>query len=213
VLSPAMTKQMLTRQSDGFGLGFALEGTADRFGHNGADEGFQAYLTAFADSGRGLVIMANSDNGSRIFERLAASIGREYGWTALVARTPPLVEQLGLLARVKGVDHALAWYQTMRRETPAGEPTPWLLNRIGYELLGEARAADAVKVFEANVALYPGDANAYDSLAEGQLANGQRDAAIANYRKSLQLDPNNANAVKMLATLGVRWIRDTTPPR
>jgi CubicO group peptidase (beta-lactamase class C family) len=83
VLSQAMTRQMLTPQAGDYGLGFAVEPGVNAFGHNGADEGFQAYLKAFVGSGRGVVIMANSDNGSAIFNRLAESIGRAYGWTGL----------------------------------------------------------------------------------------------------------------------------------
>jgi cytochrome c-type biogenesis protein CcmH/NrfG len=57
---------------------------------------------------------------------------------------------------------------------------------------------------EANVELYPEDANAYDSLGEGYLEAGRNEESIVNYRKSLELDPKNTNAVKMLEKLGVR---------
>ena len=208
VLSPAMTRQMLTLQSESFGLGFALDGGADRFGHGGADEGFQAYLTAFADSGRGVAIMANSDNGFMIFERLASSIAQEYGWSALDAGAPPLFVKVGLLARLRGADRAVAWYRAMTREAGSAEFGPPILNCTGYMLLREGSVADAVKLFEANVSIYPEDANAYDSLAEGYLKAGNKDGAITNYKKALRLDPKNANAVKMLEKLGVRWTPD-----
>ena len=78
--------------------------------------------------------------------------------------------------------------------------------------LWSGRTADAVTVFEANVALYPTDANAYDSLAEAQLAVGLKDKSIANYRKSLALDPANENAVKMLEKLGAGRTRDSRTP-
>ena len=42
----------------------------------------------------------------------------------------------------------------------------------------------------------------YDSLAEGYRAQGDREAAINNYRKSLALNPGNTNAVEMLKNLG-----------
>jgi predicted TPR repeat methyltransferase len=47
------------------------------------------------------------------------------------------------------------------------------------------------------------DANAYDSLAEAQMAAGLRDASIASYRKSLDLNPRNENAMRRLERLGV----------
>ena len=75
------------------------------------------------------------------------------------------------------------------------------LNTLGYRLLQAGQIADAVKVFEANVELYPDDANAYDSLGEGQMVAGNTKAAIENYRKSLAMDPKNENAKKMLLKL------------
>ena len=86
MLSQAITRQMLTSQAGDFGLGFAVDAGKGSFGHNGADEGFQAYLMAFAETGRGVAIMANSDSGSVLFRRLADSIGRAHGWKGLEAQ-------------------------------------------------------------------------------------------------------------------------------
>jgi cytochrome c-type biogenesis protein CcmH/NrfG len=52
-----------------------------------------------------------------------------------------------------------------------------------------------------NVELFPQSANAYDSLGEAYMRNGQRALAIENYQRSLALDPGNANAERMLAQL------------
>ncbi|WP_244239475.1 tetratricopeptide repeat protein [Corallococcus carmarthensis] len=104
--------------------------------------------------------------------------------------------------RLKGVDTALAWYTTKHREGMKGLE-PGQLNQLGYRLLADAKGADAVRVFDANARLFPADANAYDSLGEAQLQLGQKEAAIASYRKSLALDAGNANAVKVLGKLGV----------
>ena len=60
-----------------------------------------------------------------------------------------------------------------------------------------------MQLVDANVGLHPGDADAYDSLGEGQLAAGLRKAAIASYRKSLQLNPKNDKAIEILRKLGV----------
>jgi Flp pilus assembly protein TadD len=52
-----------------------------------------------------------------------------------------------------------------------------------------------------NVDLHPKSWNAYDSLGEMYAKNGEKDLAIANYQKSLDLNPKNDGAVKMLAEL------------
>jgi CubicO group peptidase (beta-lactamase class C family) len=200
VLSQAMTRQMLTVQAGEFGIGFALAPEEHLFGHNGADEGFQALLRAFTDSGRGVVIMANSDNGFAIFDRLAHSIGRAYGWKGFDPDPDQPGTTADLLMRLRGVDASLDWYREARRQDP-GRFRPGDLNRLGYQLLRSERAAEAIKVFEANVTLYPDDANAYDSLGEGYMVAGNKAAAITNYRKSLAMDPSNENAKKMLSKL------------
>jgi cytochrome c-type biogenesis protein CcmH/NrfG len=41
----------------------------------------------------------------------------------------------------------------------------------------------------------------YDSLGEAYMAQGEKELAIANYKKSLELDPKNNNAVEMLKKL------------
>ncbi|HYI02247.1 serine hydrolase [Hyalangium sp.] len=204
LLSQATVKQMLTKQSEAFGIGFQLESGTDRFGHGGANEGFRSILIAFADSGSGVAIMANSDNGSMLFDRLAASVAAEYGWKTPASDPESPQVTVDLLARLKGVDALLSWYKARRREGPAEGLSPNVLNEGGYGLLREGKLADALKVFEANVELYPEDANAHDSLGEAYFEAGRREQSIASYKKSLQLDPKNTNAVKMLEKMGVR---------
>ena len=59
----------------------------------------------------------------------------------------------------------------------------------------------AIKIFVLNVEAYPEAYNTYDSLAEAYMKNGDKQAAIKNYKKSLELNPKNTNAEKMLEKL------------
>ena len=47
----------------------------------------------------------------------------------------------------------------------------------------------------------PQSANAYDSLGEAYMKAGDNEKAIKNYKKSLELNPENNNAKKMLEKL------------
>jgi Tfp pilus assembly protein PilF len=76
-----------------------------------------------------------------------------------------------------------------------------LLNNVGYILLNAGKVAEAVVAFRLNVETYPVSFNAYDSLGEAYLASGDRAQARANYEKSLELNPENANAKAKLAEL------------
>jgi cytochrome c-type biogenesis protein CcmH/NrfG len=67
--------------------------------------------------------------------------------------------------------------------------------------MGKARMADAIRLFELNAALYPNSGNEYDSLAEAQLASGDKANALITYQKALALDPTNRNAAEMVQRL------------
>ena len=82
VSSQSMTRQMLTTQKDNDGLGVFLsgEGKRLRFFHNGRDEGFDATMTAFAETGQGAVIMINANDNSGSVNRIIEVIAQEYHW-------------------------------------------------------------------------------------------------------------------------------------
>ena len=80
------------------------------------------------------------------------------------------------------------------------------LNTYAYTLLNQGKTAEAVKVFEMNAKKHPDDPNVYDSLGEGYMINGQKDAAIKSFKKSLGMHPPDgvrANSIKCLKRMGV----------
>ena len=83
-----------------------------------------------------------------------------------------------------------------------GRPYPFVLNTFGYGLLQSQQLPEALTVFELATELFPQNANAWDSLGEANHAAGQNQQAIECYRKSLQLNPANANAAAKLKELG-----------
>jgi len=75
------------------------------------------------------------------------------------------------------------------------------LNRLGYRFMQKQKMDEAIFIFSINVEQFSNSANAYDSLGEAYLKNGQTKLAIQNYEKSLKLNPENKNAIKMLKKL------------
>jgi tetratricopeptide (TPR) repeat protein len=102
----------------------------------------------------------------------------------------------------EGVDAAVAQYRSLKSAGAAsynfGEGE---LNTLGYELLRAKKFKDAVLIFQLNVEAYPQSSNVYDSLGEAYMDDGDKPQAIANYQKSLQLNPKNHNAELMLQKL------------
>jgi predicted Zn-dependent protease len=63
------------------------------------------------------------------------------------------------------------------------------------------RAKDAIEIFKLNTKAHPQVANAWDSLAEAYMKNGDKELAIKNYAKSLEMNPGNRRAVDQLKKL------------
>ncbi len=101
-----------------------------------------------------------------------------------------------------GIDSAISQYHYLKNTMPEQydfrEPQ---LNTLGYLLLRNQMIKEAIEIFKLNVEVYPESANVYDSLGEGYIANGNVQLAIENYQKSLELNPDNENAVEMLKKL------------
>jgi len=75
------------------------------------------------------------------------------------------------------------------------------INALGYRLLGQGRVDQAVFVFELNARRYPNSWNVHDSLGEAYMNAGRPKDAVRCYQRSLRLNPENANAKKMLEEL------------
>ena len=72
------------------------------------------------------------------------------------------------------------------------------LNTLGYVLLAADEIEKAIIVFKLNTLFFPDSGNVFDSLGEAYLESGEVQLAVENYTKSLQLDPQNENAVRMI---------------
>jgi tetratricopeptide (TPR) repeat protein len=81
-LTKASAENMVKPRRDDYALGLGIrdEGGAKYFEHGGADEGFQAQLTASENRGYGAIIMTNSDRGYLLMPEILRSIAAAYYW-------------------------------------------------------------------------------------------------------------------------------------
>jgi tetratricopeptide (TPR) repeat protein len=101
-----------------------------------------------------------------------------------------------------GIDQAAKQYHELKATTPSAyDFDENEVNSLGYQLLQAHKLNQAIRIFQLNVETYPQSGNTYDSLAEAYMDDGDKALAIANYRRSLQINPRNANAVRMLQKL------------
>lgn len=101
-----------------------------------------------------------------------------------------------------GVDEAVRLFHELKAAHPLYfDLDERSLNAKGYQLLRYRKKEEAVALFSVNAALHPDSHNVYDSLGEAYMNLGDTARAIRNYEKSLALNPENANAEKMLEKL------------
>lgn len=185
-----------------WGLGWGLETTTGgtAFWHWGDNGDTKAFVVALAEPRLSVIVFANSVNGLSIMrELLAAALGVPQpglDWLGYESYDDP-ARVLAKAIHLRGADAALRDY---RAGHPARIPEPQL-NRLGYQLARAHQISDAIAVLAQNVADHPASANTYDSLAEIYEQAGATDKAIANYEKSVALDPSNTHGFEALARL------------
>ena len=76
-----------------------------------------------------------------------------------------------------------------------------LLNQTGYRFLKSGLTDESIMIFKKNAEMFPDVANCYDSLGEAYLLKGDKVNAAANFKKVLEIDPENENAKNILNKL------------
>ncbi|RNL90353.1 tetratricopeptide repeat protein [Sinomicrobium pectinilyticum] len=71
----------------------------------------------------------------------------------------------------------------------------------GKYLLYKEMNKEAVEICEYTVGMFPNSSAAYQSLAEAYLADGNKELAIQNYKKAIELDPKNNLVIQALKRL------------
>ena len=176
-------------------------GTKTVIAHGGGINGFNTVITRIVDD-RHLIVLLNNTGGTRLEEMDRAIRNILYN-QPYAAPKKPISETLLKIITEKDVQTAIKQYHELKAKQADGydfrEPE---LNMLGYQLLGMKKTKEAIEIFKLNVEAFPRGANTYDSLAEAYMVNGDKELAIQNYKKSLELNPNNANATEALKKLG-----------
>ena len=169
-------------------------------GHGGGINGFNTLIRRVPDD-RSLIVLLNN-TGATALGAIALGI-RE----VLAGREPAppkqgIADAIAPVLLEQGAVAALERYRTLKTTRAADFGfEEFRLNTMGYQLLGRDRADDAIAIFKLNVEAFPRSGNVHDSLGEAYLKAGQKELAIASYRKSLERTPDNQNARDVLKKL------------
>lgn len=210
-LGAILEPQIEVRQGVHWGLGWGLEEgpTGRAIWQWGHDPGYRAFTISLPERRLGMVFFSNSDNGMLLLRKIVTGTlgGTEHpaldqlDYDSLDSPTRLVALELERVVLARGPTAAAARYAELKATYPREALAEPVLNRLGYKLLGGEHLEEAIAIFQLNVEAYPEAANTYDSLGEAYMRNGDAELAIANYERSLELDPENGNAVVMLESL------------
>jgi CubicO group peptidase (beta-lactamase class C family) len=175
--------------------------TVTSIGHNGGINGFNTLLVRYPEQRNLIVLLDNTSQGASL-DRLAGEL------TNILYNQPyslprmPLAETLLKTIVDQGIEAGVAQYRDLKAKQPNvydfSEPQ---LNQLGYQLLQTNKRKEAIEIFKLNVEAYPQSANAYDSLGEAYMVEGNNEQAIVNYKKSLELNPQSQSGALALKRL------------
>ena len=149
-----------------------------------------------------IVILANYDEP--IAEQVGENIYRLLAGKEVEKPGQNIFRTLYLIYNEKGAQYLKNNFSEIIKDASFNMEEDFLLNRVGYDLLGEDRTKEALEIFKVNTELFPDVANTWDSLAEAYSKDGQKEEAVRFYKKTIEVNPRSPaadNSRRMLKEL------------
>lgn len=166
----------------------------------GGFEGFNTAMFQILSDDISIIVFANMDEpvAEHVgFDILKTIRGQEPSTPQL-----PAVQNVRISLEEKGVDYVKNNFEALTENYHPADPKDWILNVLGYSYMLEKNDLDkALTFFKLNTELFPEVANTWDSYGEALLEKGEKEAALAAYKKALSIDPNLPSAQQAVRTL------------
>ncbi len=181
----------------------ALEGSKDSLmtvSHGGGINGFSTLITRLTDD-RHLIVLLNNTGGTSLGEMTQGIVNILYDKPYQQPKQS-IAEVMYKTIKEQNVEAAMKQYHELKQnKADSYDFKESELNSLGYHLIAKQKIKEAIEIFKLNVEAYPEAFNTYDSLGEAYMTNGDKELAIQNYKKSLELNPKNTGAIMMLKKL------------
>jgi len=167
--------------------------------HNGGTGGYRTFAGFVNGSDKGVVVLSNSNVG-------VDDIGIHilHPESPLNEIKPSIATKIQSVIDEESLEAGLKMYSDLKKnKAEEFDFAENELNRLGYQYLRNKKMVNALAIFKLNTEAYPNSSNVYDSYGEAFKENGDKEKAIENYSKALELNPGNKNAAVMLKELGV----------
>ncbi len=198
LLNADYTNQMKKMPDDGwYGYGMQFAGAKDSgiYGHSGGHFGVGAEWRVFGKQNYIVVLLTNKDLDQGFFDT------RFFIEKTIAGSTPKLDRYFFTKEAINtylnnGIEQAKILIKESNFDLSEVD-----LNAKGYEMIKRGFYKKAIDLFTLEILSFPKSYDAYDSLGEAYIMDGQTNKSIENYKKSLELNPENTNAKEKLKEL------------
>jgi CubicO group peptidase (beta-lactamase class C family) len=181
-------------QSVGLGWHIVKADGEEYITHGGATGGYRAFAALNKKRGKAVVVMTNSSKGIE-------DIGRHLMDPSVELEMPKrdIATVMKKTIDESGIEKAIMKYKDIKaKNVDEYDFNEGSVNMLGYYYMNKADYDTALALFKLNIEEHPHAFNTYDSYAEALM-----NLSIKNYKKSIELNPNNQNGYDMLAKMGV----------
>ncbi|MDW8851543.1 serine hydrolase [Flavobacterium sp. MMLR14_040] len=200
----SLFKPYIAQGDEAYGYGWFLRDVTNGKGkvkvieHGGGINGFNTNISR-VPSDKILIVLLNNTGRTVLGEMTESIRNILYNQPFNQPKKSMAFELLDVLTE-KGAATGAETYKKLKADATYGIKEDDM-NNVGYQLLMTGKKKEALEVFKINVEAFPKSGNAYDSLGEAYLADGDTKLAIANYQKSIELDPKNEHGKEVLAEI------------
>ena len=172
--------------------------TVETIGHSGSMKGFTALFTRISSSNSSIVFFNNT--GRAFLNAMTKAIIGILNDESYDFPLKPLALFMKKTIEKEGIEKGILFYKE-HKDLDNYYVSEQELIVAGYKYLQAENAEYAAEIFKLSTQIFPDKDNPYDSYAEALMTLGKNKEAIKNYKKSLELNPNNNNAIEMLKKL------------
>jgi CubicO group peptidase (beta-lactamase class C family) len=183
----------------GLGWHIAKGKNGDVIWHNGGTGGYRAFAGFVKETGEGVVLLTNSTES---VDDIGFHLLNPESSLSIIK--PSIASEIRKTIDLNGIEAAKALFYDLKKNKPDEYNfSEEDINTLGYSYMDKNLTA-ALAIFKMNIDMYPNSSNVYDSYGEALLKNGDKDLAIENYKKSVELNPANTIGIQALDKLGVK---------
>jgi tetratricopeptide (TPR) repeat protein len=200
--------------SANFGWGWEIDKDSS-FGkvvyHNGNATGLSCILLRNITTRQTIIIFDNIHNNNS--QELAFNVLKILNGIKVSVPKKSIAAEYARTLQREGAASAKDKLIILKTDTAQYQLSEDEMNNIGYDFMGgsnnpnpyrfaeEHKYKEALEILKLNAELFPNSWNAHDSYGEILVLMGQKEEAIKEYKRSIELNPKNSGGKKVLENL------------